>query len=557
MSSKDVTKIFGNIGSVLPLLLIFFTAAGSAYACPEHRSKAAHRTKAINTRTVSYMTPVVITYGGRCADNISGTRRVKHVSMMGDGYFEGGARYVAVRNKAPRTRYVTVRDIDYDDAAPRYVAVRRQPVYVEAAPRYVAVRNLAPRTRQVVVRDIDYDDTPRYTAVRRQPVYVEPEARYVAVRNVAPRATYVAASDLDYDDVEPVSSAVSVRSIDTDLDVEIPTRRHVVVKTDELAGTEEVIYSSPGDDIADITPPIENIVATDAAFASNAFTGVYDDFDVDDQAVLSDSGVTYVAADDMNACLPSAVIDTSPELVTTRAVSYAPVEDIFNDVHQLGTDVTHVYDDDGHSIRYRPFVNDEDLVASNTTYVMADDVEEPCACDNDVGAGTVSYVPINDVDDVDATDVIYLPVESVSDVPVVDSDVEMVTYVSNDSVVKFDAMDIPPVDSASYVPVDDSDLSTVTYTSNDSVVRFDTTAIDAEACTCPTTVSTLRREPVDFADSSAILADDSDRFAVAGLDNGYEDMAMTGYEDTLNETDSYSDDPYLAGDSDEIELIAE
>src|SRR6187402_505594 len=140
MASKGVTRIFGKIGFFLPLLLIFFTVAGSAYACPEHRSKAAYRTKAINTRTVSYMTPVVITYGGRCADNINGTRRVKHVSMMGDGYFEGGARYVAVRNKAPRTRYVAVRDVDYDDVTPRYVVVR----------------NVAPRTRQVVVRDIDY-----------------------------------------------------------------------------------------------------------------------------------------------------------------------------------------------------------------------------------------------------------------------------------------------------------------------------------------------------------------------------------------------------------------
>src|SRR4030095_4094453 len=107
MASKGVTRILGNIGFVLPLLLIFFTAAGSAYACPEHTTRAAYRTKAINTRTVSYMTPVVINYGGRCAGNISGTRRVKHVSMMGDGYFEGGARYVAVRNNAPRAQYVT------------------------------------------------------------------------------------------------------------------------------------------------------------------------------------------------------------------------------------------------------------------------------------------------------------------------------------------------------------------------------------------------------------------------------------------------------------------
>jgi hypothetical protein len=39
------------------------------------------------------------------------------------------------------------------------------------------------------------------------------------------------------------------------------------------------------------------------------------------------------------------------------------------------------------------------------------------------------------------------------------------------------------------------------------------------------TVSTLDREPVQFADLSAILADDSDDYAVAGSGNWYEDMA--------------------------------
>jgi len=519
MASKGVTRIFGNIGFVLPLLLIFFTAAGSAYACPEHRSKAAYRTKAINTRTVSYMAPVVITYGGRCADNIYGTRRVKHVSMMGDGYFEGGARYVAVRNNAPRTRYVTLRDIDYDDVAPRYVAVRRQPVYVEPETRYVAVRNLAPRARYVPATDIDYDDVaPRYVAVRRQPVYVEPETRYVTVPNIAPRARYVPATDIDYDDVAPAAS-----NIDTDFDVETARPKHVVVRTDNLAGTEEVLYSSPSDDTADLAA--QNLATRNAVFAPVAYTngnGVYDDIDINDEAELSDSDMANIAADDMeDTSLPPAVVDTSPELVTTRAVSYVPMDDVDNDVVPMGADVTHVYDDDGHSIRYRPLVDDEDLVDTDTAYVIADDD----ACDNDVSASTVSYVPISDVDNVDATDVSYLPVES-----------------------------------ASYIPVEESDLGTVTYMSNDSVVKFDTTNIDADACECPTTVSTLDGEPIEFADSSAILADDADDYAVAELDNRNAVVATTGYENTLNETDGYSyasPDPYLESDSDEIEHMVE
>jgi len=553
MASKGVTRIFGKIGFFLPLLLIFFTAAGSAYACPEHRSKAAYRTKAINTRTVSYMTPVVITYGGRCADNINGTRRVKHVSMMGDGYFEGGARYVAVRNKAPRTRYVAVRDVDYDDVTPRYVVVR----------------NVAPRTRQVVVRDIDYDDVaPRYVAVRRQPVYVDQEPGYVAVRNLAPRVRYASANDLDYNDIEPVS-ADSVNSIDTDLDVEIARPKHVVVRTDNLAGTEEVLYSSPSfdDDTAYVTPPIENIDTTDVAYTPAAYTsgnGAYDDFDVGDEAVLPDTGVTYAAVDDMDeTCLPEAVVDTSPDLVTIRAVSDASIDDLVNGTRIVGTDVTHVYDDDGHSIRYRPLVHDEDVIATNAAYVMADDVN----------TDMVSYVPISDVDDVDAADIEYLPVESSSDVPV--DDPSTVTYESDYSVVRFgttdidadmvsdvddvDATDIDylPAKSASYVTVDDTDPSTVTYESDYSVVRFGTTDIGADMCSCPATVSTLDGEPMQFTDSSAILADDADDYAVAGLKN--EDIAITDDEDMASETDDSAvlTDPYLEGDSDEVDDMVE
>ena len=141
MASKDVTSVFGSTRFVLPLILIFFIGAGSAIACPKHKSTAAHRTKSLNTRTVSYLTPAVITYGGRCADTRFGTRRVKHVSVRDNGYYEGGTRYVAVRRSVPRTRYVAVRD-DVD-----YVPTRR--------------------VRYVVRDDDDYDYAPRYRSTSK------------------------------------------------------------------------------------------------------------------------------------------------------------------------------------------------------------------------------------------------------------------------------------------------------------------------------------------------------------------------------------------------------
>ena len=94
--------------------------------------------------------------------------------------------------------------------------------------------------------------------------------------------------------------------------------------------------------------------------------------------------------------------------------------------------------------------------------------------------------------------------------------------------------------------------------SKDSVAKFDRTNIDADAYECPTTVSALDGEPVQFTDSSAIFADDADEGAVAILDN--EDIATAGYENTLNETNAYtyaSPDPYLESDSDEIEHMVE
>ena len=77
MASKDVTSFFGSFRFFLPLILIF-SSLGSANACPKHTSKSAHRTKAINSRTVSYLTQWSSLMEVARADDRYGTRRVKY-----------------------------------------------------------------------------------------------------------------------------------------------------------------------------------------------------------------------------------------------------------------------------------------------------------------------------------------------------------------------------------------------------------------------------------------------------------------------------------------------
>lgn len=470
---RGATRHFGRVGLLIPLFLIFIIAADSAYACPGNKTKAGYRIRTTNTRTVSHMAPIVISYGGpaRCVNNVYGTRQAKYIAVRGNG-----KKFVAVRNgngfnKVRRTRYIALRDANFDDA-PRYVAVRRNPVYVDDdGTRYIAVRKQAPRIRYVAVRSIDADDdAPRYVAVRRAPAvrymavnddgfYNEGRTKYVAVRNIR----------------NACACDVSLRSgLD---EVETPSKRHLVIKTDDLAGTQEVVFDSRGSDntLALDTGSTDNVavlqdasyddapvlqtsdadtemlsdngdkyVDSDATYSdANYVTAagdmksyapvVYDD-DVDDQALLDGDGVTYVAAGNIeNACLRPV---TSPE-----TVSYIPAEYVDDDSVMEG-EATHIATEvAAPEIEYVPVVENNSLDAE-TTYVAAGNIDDDClrTC-SDVDADTVSYVPVEDVEDINAETVSYVPVndmnnvEKISIVPVesVDNvDAEPV-YVAGDS----------------------------------------------------------------------------------------------------------------------------
>lgn len=450
---RDATRHFGSVGLLIPLILIFI-AADSAYACPGNKTKAGYRIKTANTRTVSHMAPIVISYGGpaRCVNNVYGTRQARYIAVRGNG-----KKFVAVRNgsgfnKVRRTRYIALRDASFDDA-PRYVAVRRNPVYLDNdGTRYIAVRKQAPRIRYMAVRSIDADgDAPRYVAVRRVPAvrYVDngDRTKYVAVRNIR----------------NACACPVSLRSgLD---DVETPSKRHVVIKTDDLAGTQEVVFDSRGSDNtlaldtesadnaavlqevsyddasvlqtksdADIELLSDNgdrFVDSDATYSDanyvtaagdmNSYAPVTYVNDVDDQALLDGDGVTYVAAGNIeDACLRPV---TSPE-----TVSYIPAEYVDSDSVMEG-DATHIVTEvAAPEIEYVPVVEDNSLDAE-TTYVAAGSIDEDClrTC-GDVDADTVSYVPVEDVEDMnDVETVSYVPVDSVDNV-----DAEPV-YVADDS----------------------------------------------------------------------------------------------------------------------------
>jgi hypothetical protein len=482
MASKDVTSIFGNTRFFLPLILIFFIAAGSALACPEHSSRAAHRTKAIGTRSVSYMTPVVITYGVRCADDRYSTRRVKYVSMRDNGFYEGGARYVAVRKSVPRTRYVAARDYDLE-YAPRYVAVRRQPAYVDYGTRYVAVQNYVPRQRVVAVHHKEIGDV-SYVAVQRIPavddVYDRLDRPIVAVRTSGNGCANVVRSCHDNAETTGMTRVVYRNGGFTN------STRHVVVKSDYIDGTEAMILprSSYNDDTEFIAAPNSDRVRAKvveyeygdayipASFAADpcarrvavrtcgdavstrtvSYLPEYDDIDFDDRDLAYNNVVTYVAGDDMEvSCLPQAIVRTSPATVRTRAVSYVPMDD----VDDASTYI--VADDSAHPpLRQISSYRDEDLIGSGIAYIADDDVDESWACDvGNVSAAPVSYVP--------AENVSYPPVETVSLVPV--GNVRYVRVASADEF-NFDDCEAN-VTMKGVEPVSYTDSSDVAFAGND------------------------------------------------------------------------------------------
>jgi len=409
MKFKDATRSIGSVGSLLSVLLIFLVSAGAAYACPEHGSRVAYRTRTVRTSPV--MRTTLITYGGRgdyapCGENAYSPRKVKYVAVRDNGYYNSVPRYVAVQNVRVRnisgyypmsqTRYIAVRNDDLG-YAPRYMAVRRHPAYDDMGIRYVAVRNnYVPRTRYVAVRDYDMDDydyAPRYVAVRRYPVY-DRDTRVVAVRDM----------DGDYD-VRPVryvavrnsnscACPVAVQNGFDDFDTS-SNARHIVVKSDFIDGTEEVIYKSPDfDDTEYAAVPDERFDTTrvryfddddsDRNYVPANYTGTrtvsyvpaqYDDSEIDDQAILGTSGATYVVADDIeDACLSPVAYRVSPRVTRTRAVSYVPVNDVDEYASLSGSEPAYIEtDNDAADVRDVSGVDDDnDVVDADTAYVVTE-----------------------------------------------------------------------------------------------------------------------------------------------------------------------------------------
>lgn len=389
MLMKDATRCFGRVGIFIPLILIFLTAADTAFACPGHTTKVAYRTRSINTRTVP---TTVITYRApasyqRCRANTYVTRDAKYVAVRRNG---SSARYVAVRNEAPavryvavrnyvpRTKYVAVRKMDLDDDL-RYVAVRRDVhrpeagtrhiavrsgyrkgngivAYIDGEPSHVAVRRVVPQTKYVAVRHVEIeDDAPGYVAVR----HVVPRTRYVAVRNIDSGCTRAAALRSCLGEVETTSVR---RVVLRDDDDEVLTK-HVVLRDEiDVDDVEDILERQIDDDdgyvaVSTAAPTYVNysnavytngsdrmyIAANDLAdtcsqavavrtcrpVALNTRTiayGVSDDDDRDDEAFLHQDA-TYVVADDMeDACLSRQVVYSSPQVVTTRTARYIPAE---------------------------------------------------------------------------------------------------------------------------------------------------------------------------------------------------------------------------------------
>lgn len=587
MQLKDATRIFGRLGLLLPLTLIFLMAADSAYACPEHTSKALYRTKTIKARTVSHMPTTVISYRApaaykRCGSSLYDTRGAKYVAVRGNGtrYVAirgSGARYVAVRNddgfSLGRKRYGAVYDVDYGIPARRYVAVNRDPVYVANGTRYVPVRLHTPQTRYVAVRriDIDDDDDVRYVAVRR----VVPRTRYIAIRNIdiddddapryiavrsnAPRTRYVAVRDID----TGCTRAVALRSC---LDqIETTSVKHVVLRDDDDDSdySKLVALRDESDDeyiaVARNTP--KYVEYRDATYtAANDFddtclrnvavrtcrpdavstrTITYEVPDLDDQAFLHDDDARYIAADDMeDACLPRRVVGGSPAVVTSRTVSYIQAEYVDEDVSLVRSEPTYVENE--HAVAQPRYVAlDDDRVFDDLDPTWVAEVGETTAA-------AFGYVPVNDVAEIGAESVSYMPADEVEVAPV------------------------------SYVPVDDMRLKTVSYVPVESADEVDTTFIAADDC--PTLVSKVSAEPV----YSTVLVEEVDSDLVAdlrgtqqiaggfGYRDGFEDgqeaalegdlyhpensgdfkKATEGYEDEFGDKDVYKDSyrtSYLAG----------
>jgi len=412
MKCKDATRSFGSVGSLLTVLLMLLISAGAAYACPEHGSKVVYRTRSASP----YTGTTLITYGGRavsgrCSESSYNSyipSIVKYLAMRGN--YGNTPTYVALRSvnydyPMSRTRYVTVRNNDLD-YAPRYVAVRHQPAYVDSGMSYVVVRN-APRIKYVAVRDysmdnVDYGYAPtRYVAEPRSPVY-DTGMRYVAVSNI--NSGYYN-SPARYVAVRNTGCGCAMSNFE---DAETLSPRHVVVKADYLAGTQEVVYPDTSyNDTAYLAEPGTSNVAYNVGYFHNNgarvapvsyvdtgrtnFVPTQFDSEIEDQAILDNSDAAYVANNDIeDACLSPVVLRSSP--MRTKAVSYVPV----NEAKEM--------------VSYVPEPDTEDINTVPVSYVPVKYKHKHAAAISYVPAGNVTYAPPSNLQ---GSAISYVPAESV------------------------------------------------------------------------------------------------------------------------------------------------
>jgi hypothetical protein len=292
------------------------------------------------------------------------------------------------------------------------VAVRRAPVYV-------ADRDYVPRQRIVAVHHPEINDV-SYVAVQRVPVvddfFAPRTTKVVAVRNTGCGCSRaVSYRTVVNDDVYvPPAQRVVYRD-------EIPYTsgvRHIVVKTDDIDGTEQVLYSSGSiyDDSAYVDLPDASVpVASGVAYNDMA------DVDLDIDATYDN--VAYVGDDDMDAaCLPETAVYTSPRVVTRRHVSYVPADEV-NDYDVIGgANLAYVSDDDAAPPEPYVSIADNDFDDPGVAYIADDEIDADCPIDvpaaaykDDAGVRSINFVPVEKVN--------YTPVEQVVLAPV-DNDMD-------------------------------------------------------------------------------------------------------------------------------------
>jgi hypothetical protein len=393
------------------------------------------------------------------------------------------------------------------------------------------------QTRYVAVRDIDSD-------------YDVPSTRYVAVRNVrnACRCADTLRSSLD--------------------EIETVRPRHVVVKSDYLAGTEEVILPpSSYDDTAYVSVPTESVGLTsepeytDAAFIDDrgrtfvpvndtgspcmsqaalrtcsgdlsmepvAYVPAYDDSDFDDQAILDTDNVTYVADNDIaDACLSTVAVRASPDF-TTSPMSYVPVDHIDYDTSLGGSNAAYIESENiAPMTSYVPVVDEELVPDAETIYVAANE-NESCSCpvavgtlNSDLTADTISYVPASYVADTDIDDDEEMPVETVRYVPVEDLDGVEAQTVSD-----------VPYQTAGYVALNDVDdtnvaeVSHVPIESMGSLASVDETSYVSADVGVPATADLDTDDGPDIETVAAVPPESVDDVATDNDDVDTNDVAV-------------------------------